>query len=243
MKMSKVEQSVVKSKRKQPPVVAFTSGFDMGDAVGGALVGAQALSARIRATLEKAQVIVVGEALPSWLDLKARLALAKADGRTKFDRDDIARGIICRLDREYPKDGSAAAMEWVRAHIALGLPNAEAFYAMSGQARKSLANTPRRKEAKEVLDKLIGDRLSNAWRNARAHDAKRNAPRGSNETKTVQAMIAKVTVEKLTDRIKKAQDNGAEIPVDVIRAARTLAAWVEGKKAQKPTTTATEVTA
>jgi hypothetical protein len=243
MKMSKVEQSV---SAKRAPVVAFTSGIDMGDSLSGAVFNAQLLSARVRATFEKARIIEAGADLPSWKDVKPLLALAKADGRIKFDRDDIERGMIRRLDREYSNNGMPRACEWVRAHLALGLPNAEAFHEMSLPARKSLANSATRKEAVATLSKLIGDRLSNAWRNALKHDARKTEPRGSNEAKTVQEAIASATVAKLTDRIKKAQDNGAEIPVDVIRAARTLVAWIEGKKAPKPPkpdTTATEVQA
>lgn len=243
MKMTKVEQSVT---AKRAPVVAFASGIDMGDSLGGEAFNAQLLSARVRATFEKARIIEAGAKLPSWKDAKALLALAKADGRIKFDRDDIERGIICRLDREYSGSGMSEAREWVKAHLALGLPNAESFHLMSAPARKSLANSATRKNAAAALSKLIGTRFSNTWRNALKNDARKSASRGSQETKTVQEIIAGAKVEKLTDRIKKAKDDGLEIPAEVIRAARTLVAWVEGKKVPKgpkPDTTATEVQA
>ena len=248
MKMSNSEKATVSAAAKLAPLKVFTSGYDIGSEIAGVNVNAQMTAARLRATLEKAKVIEAGADFPKWKDADTLLHLAKNDGRIKFDRSDIERGILARYDSERAQSVIPADREWVSMPLSLGIPNVSAFHAMGKQTRGTL--NP--KEVRAELSKKMTDALFQAWEvvmkaDKRNRGIKRDKPATSADPK---ARIGNAQVVKLLQSVKKVQEEGFEVPTDVQRAARTLVLWVTGQSAKTPKvpkapkapkTTATEI--
>ena len=245
MKMNSAEKATVSAAAKLVPLKVFTSGYDIGSEIAGVNVNAQMTAARLRATLEKAKVIEAGADFPKWKAVEALLQLAKNDGRIKFDRQDIERGILARYDTERASSVISTDREWVSMPLSLGIANVSAFHAMSSKARGTL--NP--KEVREKLSSRMTDALFQAWKtivkaDERNRGIKRDKPATSADPK---ARIGNAQVVKLLQSVKKVQEDGFEVPTDVQRAARTLVLWVTGQSAKTPKTpktpktTATEV--
>jgi hypothetical protein len=245
MKMSSSEKATVSAAAKLVPLKVFTSGYDIGSEIAGANVSAQMTAARLRATLEKAKVIEAGADFPKWKAAEALLQLAKNDGRVKFDRADIERGILARYDTERALSVIPTDREWVAIPLSLGIANVSAFHAMSRQSRGTL--NP--KEVREKLSAKMTDALFQAWGVIiKADERNREIKRTKGATSTdPKARIGNAQVVKLLQSVKKVQEDGFEVPTDVQRAARTLVLWITGQSAKAPKTpktpktTATEI--
>lgn len=245
MKMSNSEKATVSAAAKLVPLKVFTSGYDIGSEIAGVNVNAQITAARLRATLEKAKVIEAGAEFPKWKDADALFHLAKNDGRIKFDRSDIERGILARYDQERARSIIPADREWVSMPLSLGIPNVSAFHAMGTKARGTL----KPKEVREKLSARMTNSLFHAWKTIMdADDRNRGIKRSKGATSTdPKARIGNAQVVKLLQSVKKVQEDGFEVPTDVQRAARTLVLWVTGQSAKTPKTpktpktTATEI--
>ena len=245
MKMNSAEKATVSAAAKLAPLKVFTSGYDIGSEIAGVNVSAQITAARLRATLEKAKVIEAGTDFPKWKAIEALLEFAKNDGRVKFDRADIERGILARYDSERAQSVIPADREWVSMPLSLGIPNVSAFHAMGTKARGTL----KPKEVREKLSDTMTNALFQAWKtivkaDERNRGIKRDKPATSADPK---ARIGNAQVVKLLQSVKKVQEDGFEVPTDVQRAARTLVLWVTGQSAKTPKTpktpktTATEI--
>jgi len=250
MKMSNSEKATASAAAKLIPLKVFTSGYDIGSEIAGVNVSAQITAARLRETLEKAKVIEKGADFPKWKAVEALLQLAKNDGRVKFDRADIERGILARYDSERAKSVISTDREWVTMPLSLGIANVSAFHAMGKQTRGTL--NP--KEVREKLSSKMTDALRQAWITITDADGRnRGIKRSKGATSTdPKARIGSAQVVKLLQSVKKVQEDGFEVPTDVQRAARTLVLWVTGQSAKTPKapktpktpkTTATEVQA
>lgn len=242
MKMNSTEKASISAAATLVPLKVFTSGYDIGSEIAGVNVSAQITAARLRATLEKARVIEAGADLPAWKAIEALLQLAKNDGRVKFDRADIERGILARYDQERARSVIPADREWVSMPLNLGIANVSAFHAMSKQARGTLNPKQIRADLSAKMTTALGD----AWKviikaDERNRGIKRDKPATSADPK---ARIGNAQVVKLLEHVKKVQEDGFEVPPDVQRAARTLVLWVTGQSAKTPKapkTTATQV--
>lgn len=245
MKMNSAEKATVSAAAKLAPLKVFTSGYDIGSEIAGVNVNAQITAARLRATLEKAKVIEAGVDFPKWKAVEALLQLAKNDGRVKFDRADIERGILARYDTERARSIIPTDREWVSMPLSLGIANVSAFHAMGTKARSTLSP----KEVREKLSEKMTNSLFHAWKTIMdADERNRGIKRTKGATSTdPKARIGNAQVVKLLQSVKKVQEEGFEVPTDVQRAARTLVLWVTGQSAKTPKvpkapkTTATEV--
>lgn len=245
MKMNNAEKATVSAAATLTPLKVFASGYDIGSEIAGVNVNAQITAARLRATLEKAKVIEAGTDFPKWKAVEALLQLAKNDGRIKFDRQDIERGILARYDQERARSIIPTDREWVSMPLSLGIPNVSAFHAMGKQTRGTL--NP--KEIREKLSSKMTDALRQAWITITDADGRnRGIKRTKGATSTdPKARIGNAQVVKLLQSVKKVQEDGFEVPPDVQRAARTLVLWVTGQSAKTPKTpkapktTATEI--
>jgi hypothetical protein len=245
MKMNNAEKATVSAAATLTPLKVFTSGYDIGSEIAGVNVSAQITAARLRTTLEKAKVIEAGADFPEWKAAESLFQLAKNDGRIKFDRQDIERGILARYDQERARSVIPTDRAWVSIPLSLGIANVSAFHAMSKQARATL--NP--KEVREDLSAKMTNALRQAWLTiTNADERNRGIKRTKGATSTdPKARIGNAQVVKLLEHVKKVQEDGFEVPTDVQRAARTLVLWVTGQSAKTPKvpkapkTTATEV--
>lgn len=240
MKLTNSEKNTAAAAAKIAAPKGFTSGYDLGFEIAGVSVSAAQVAARLRETLEKARVIEKDAEFPAWKALEDGLQKAKNDGRLKFDRESIERGIVARYDQEKPKSIVPADRDWVSMPLKLGIANMAAFHAMSKQARATLTPEDVRKDLSSKLSNALGQ----AWKvivqaDGRNRGVTRTKPETSTDPKT---QIGSAKVVELLQRVKKAQEDGFEIPADVQRAARTLVMWVTGKSAKTPKTPKTTVT-
>lgn len=228
----------------------FVSGLDIGSSIEGAASDMETIAARMRVTLQKANIIRSEDDLPEWKKLEALLELARNDGRIKFDRASIVRGIVQRCDHDAPASNAADKKKWVSFYTSLGLANGETFHAMNTEAQKSLAgkNEDKLKSVKEFRNYING-KASNRWTSLRDADERMRREEngkttGARAKKTPRESIGVTQVSKLPTRIKNLREDGVEFPQEIIHAVQTLVAWVEGKKLPKSTvvTTASDVT-
>jgi hypothetical protein len=215
---------VGKRAKPAPALLAFSSGFAAGEALGKAQFGFQTVAVRLRASPGIGKLWSKDAGFPDWSELRTALT-------GDFSRDRLAAGMLASADVRYTNGGEPLKSEAAESAIwnssagkayrsdlkLVGCRTIAEWYALSGSARAAITKKGgKAKDANQALSRRVGTFLSNTWDHLRSADdllnGRRKPEREPQTDKPIADRVAAVKVEKIGELMVKLKDEGLTIP-------------------------------